>query len=287
MESGTCDMELGSARTLGDLGAKRNNILTRIVDKADQDERVVAAWLTGSIGRGEDDAWSDLDLHLAIEDAHLDAWWLARESLYCEIAPPLFMQREKPSNAQEGGRFQLVYFPGPVEVDWNVGPVSMATRPPTSRILFARQDIPVSQARSIDADERRERLQHATDFFWAMTPIAVKYAGRGATSDAVDQIELLARGLTEAWRVLRGSANLSLQNPLVEPELAAILPMMDPAIDPSRCLEEIVASMSVMVALRPELEAAEVRWPTSLVSQVEAIVEVARGVIDSRGGDIR
>ena len=130
--------------------------------------------------------------------SHLDAWWLARESLYREIAPPLFMQREKPSNAQEGGRFQLVYFPGPVEVDWNVGPVSMATRPPTSRMLFARQDIPFSPAPSIDADERRERLQQATDFFWAMTPIAVKYAGRGATTDAVDQIELLARGLTES-----------------------------------------------------------------------------------------
>ena len=280
-------MEPGAARTPGDLAAMRNEILTRIVDRGEQDERVVAAWLTGSFGRGEDDAWSDLDLHLAIEDAHMDAWWQARESLYREIAPPLFMQREMPSNAQEGGHFQLVYFPGPVEVDWNVGPVSLATRPPTSRMLFARRDIPVSQAQSIDADERRERMQHATDFFWAMTPIAVKYAGRGATTAAVDQIDLLSRSLAEVWWVLHASEHLSSQNPLVEPELAAILPMMDPAIDPSRCLAEIVASTSAMAALRPELEAAGVRWPAPLVAQVEAIVEVARGVIDSNGGDIR
>ena len=268
-------MEYGSARNLGDLAAKRDYILQCIIDLVGQDERVIAAWLTGSFGRRKDDAWSDLDLHVAIDDAHLDAWWLTRESLYCEIAQPLFMQREKPSNAQEGGRFQLVYFPGPVEVDWNVGPVSMATRPSTSRMLFARKDIPVAQARAIDSDERRERLQDATDFFWAMTPIAVKYAGRGATTDAVDQIELLARGITDVWRLLRGSEHLFSQNPLVEPELAAILPTLGPVIDPSRCLQEIIASMSAMGALGPKLEAAEVRWPTSLVSHVEAIVEVA------------
>jgi hypothetical protein len=280
-------MDPGAAETLGDLGAMRDSILTRIVARARQDERVVAAWLTGSVGRGEDDAWSDLDLHLAIADDHLDAWWRARESLYREIAPPVFIQWEMPSNAQEGGRFQLVYFPGPVEVDWNVGPLSMASRPPASRMLFARQDIPVSRAWSIDADERRERLQRATDFFWAMTPIAVKYAGRGATTDAVDQLELLARGLTEVWRLLHDSPNLSLQNPLVEPELAAILPRMDPVIDPSRCLKAIVALMSAMNALRPQLEAAAVRWPSPLVSQVEAIVEVARDIIGSSDGDIR
>ena len=278
-------MELEFARSLGVLEAMRNNILIRIVDRVSQDERVVAVWLTGSFGRGEDDAWSDLDLHLAIEDAHFESWWQARESLYREIAPPLFVQREKPSNAQEGGHFQLVYFPGPVEVDWNVGPVSLAARPLTSRMLFARQDIPITQARMIDDDQRRERLQKSTDFFWAMTPIAVKYVGRGATTDAVDQIELLARAITDVWRLLRGSANLFSLNPLFEPELAAILPTMDPVIDPSLCLGEIVRSMSAMSGLRPELDAAGVRWPTTLVSHVEAIVAVARSVIDGNAGD--
>jgi hypothetical protein len=280
-------MDPGAARTLGELAAMRDAILARIVDRAATDERVVAAWLTGSFGRGEDDAWSDLDLHLAIEDAHLDAWWLARESLYREIAPPLFVQQDMPSNAQEGGHFQLVYFPGPVEVDWNVGPVSLAMRPPTSRMLFARRDIPVSQAQPLDAGERRERLQHSTDFFWAMAPIAVKYASRGATTDAVHQIDLLSRSLAEVWWLLHDSVNLSHPNPRIEPELATILPMLDPVIDPARCLDAIVGSMSAMTALRPELEAAGVRWPASLVTQVEAIVEIARDVIDGTGGDIR
>lgn len=278
-------MDTRAARTLDDLGARRDDILARIVDKTSQDKWVVAVWLTGSFGRGEDDAWSDLDLHLAIEDAHLDAWWRARDEYYRAIALPLLILPERTSNAQEGARMQLVSFPGPVEVDWNVGPVGVATRPSTSQMLVARRDIPVARPWSLDPDTRRDRLQWATDYFWAMTPIAVKYVGRGATSRAVDQIKLLAtRGLTEVWRGVHASPSLSSPNPRVEPGLAAILPVLDPVIDDSRCLEAIVTAMSAMVVLKPELEAAGVRWPAALVPQVEALVEVARRAIDQRHG---
>jgi predicted nucleotidyltransferase len=272
-------MESESARSLIELEARRNDIVTRIVSRLEQDERVIATWLTGSFGRGEDDAWSDLDLHVAVEDAHLDEWWQARESLYAEIAPLVFIQREMPANAQEGGHFQLVYFRGLVEVDWNVGPVSLATMPATSQMLFARQDIPRSEPESMGPDERRDRLQHATEFFWAMSPIAVKYCGRGATTEAVSQIDLLIGAFIEGWHLLHDSANLSSKNPRMEPALSAILPRMGSTIDPARCLEQIVALTEAMRDLRPELETAGVCRPTLLVSEVETMVEIARDVI--------
>ncbi|MGN6486024.1 MAG: hypothetical protein ACTHMX_16665 [Thermomicrobiales bacterium] len=278
-------MEREPAGTLETLAARRDATLARIVERVAQDERVVAVWLTGSFGRGEDDAWSDLDLHLAIEDAYLAAWWDARMALYEAIAPPLFVQPEKPSNAQEGGHFQLVYMPGPVEVDWNVGPVSLATRPPTSRMLLARREIPIEPSPVLDADERRERLQRSTDFFWAMTPIAIKYAGRGATTSAVDQIDLLVRGISEVWWVLRGTPNLVSRNPRIESELAAILPVLDPVIEPSGCLGASEGLMAAMGTLRPDLEGEGVRWPDALVSQTVALVEIAREV--TGGGRVR
>jgi hypothetical protein len=279
-------MDMEAARTLDGLGTKRDDILQRIIETAGKDDRVVAVWLTGSFGRGEADAWSDLDLHLAIDDACLDAWWRSRDAFYRQIAPPLLILPERISNAQEDARMQLVSFPGPVEVDWNIGPVGVATRPSTSRVLFARQDIPVARPLPLDPDTRRDRLQWATDYFWAMTPIAVKYAGRGATTRAVDQIKLLStRGLTEVWRGVHASPSLSSPNPRVEPGLAAILPILDPVIDSSRCLEAIVSAMSAMVALKPELDAAGVRWPAAMVPQVEALVEVARRAIEQRSDD--
>jgi hypothetical protein len=272
-------MESDPARTLPELAAKRDAVLSRIIALIEADERVVAAWLTGSFGRGEDDAWSDVDLHLAIDDAHFDAWWSDREARYRRIAPPLLIQREKPSNAQEGGRFQLVWFPGPVEVDWNVGPASLATRPPTSTMLLERIAIPVVVPLPMSAEDRRERLQQSVDRFWAMTPIAIKYAGRGATTKAVDQIDLLARTFTDVWWLLRDSANRVSKNPRLEPELVAIMPTLGPAIDPARCLDAIVGWMGAMGDLKPALAGAGVEWQVALESQVEVMVDVAGRVI--------
>lgn len=58
-------------------------IALRIQQWATNDDRVRGCWLAGSLGRGESDAGSDLDVVLAVADAHLDhllqTWraWLA------------------------------------------------------------------------------------------------------------------------------------------------------------------------------------------------------------------
>jgi predicted nucleotidyltransferase len=85
----------------------REALLTRIVHTLERDARVAAAWLAGSIGRGEDDTWSDLDLHVAVYDEHLATFWADRDRLYERIGRPVLIQQEMPSNAQAGGHFQL------------------------------------------------------------------------------------------------------------------------------------------------------------------------------------
>ena len=47
---------------------KRDELLARIAQELEADDRVLAAWLAGSFGRGVADAWSDLDLHIAVAD---------------------------------------------------------------------------------------------------------------------------------------------------------------------------------------------------------------------------
>lgn len=47
----------------------RQRFIDALVETLRADERVVAAWLGGSIARGDDDALSDVDLHVVIADA--------------------------------------------------------------------------------------------------------------------------------------------------------------------------------------------------------------------------
>jgi hypothetical protein len=48
--------------------AAREDLLQRVLRALSADERVIAAWLSGSEGRGEGDAWADYDLHVAIDN---------------------------------------------------------------------------------------------------------------------------------------------------------------------------------------------------------------------------
>ena len=47
----------------------RDTLLGTITDALTNDERFVAAWLTGSYARGEADAVSDIDLTVVVGDA--------------------------------------------------------------------------------------------------------------------------------------------------------------------------------------------------------------------------
>src|SRR3981189_3599993 len=87
---------------------QRDDLLARIVGVLDADVRVRSAWLSGSFGRGEADAWSDFDLHVAVEDDGLVGFWAARHDLYAQVGRPVLVQPEMKSNAQPGAHFQLV-----------------------------------------------------------------------------------------------------------------------------------------------------------------------------------
>jgi predicted nucleotidyltransferase len=180
----------------------REPLLRHIVEELRADARVAAAWLTGSIGRGEADAWSDLDLHVAIYDQHLSAFWAGRFALYERVGRPVLVQGDMPSNAQAGGHFQPVIFDGPLEVDWNVGPLSLARRAPAHVLLFAREEVPLVAPPSLSADERRAQSQEPLVFVWAMAPIAFKYIARRQAHRAIRQIGLVCDAFIALCRLV-------------------------------------------------------------------------------------
>jgi hypothetical protein len=144
------------------------------------------------------------------------------------------------SNAQPGGYFQLVVFDGPLEVDWNIGPLSQARRLATSRILLQRAEVAVMTQPPLSSTERLAWLDRQLTFFWATAPIAVKYIGRAQSRRAVGQLGLLTGALLNLWR-LPGDADqldpsLVAVNRALEPELAQRLPTLGERIDALECL---------------------------------------------------
>jgi hypothetical protein len=182
--------------------AARDALLERIVDALRADSRVVAAWLAGSIGRGEGDEWADYDLCTAINDRELPSFLADRSKLYASVGQVSLVQDAIPGQPGVGERFHLVNFAGAIEVDWSFVSLSKAVKPIGHLVLFEKQTIPVMVAPALPPEERRAEARAWAMFFWSMAPIAVKYTARGETGRAARQIDLLSRALICLWRLL-------------------------------------------------------------------------------------
>lgn len=77
------------------------------------DERIVAAWLFGSRGRGSADVLSDLDLWVVVKDEFIEEVCSERQAYVAQIGEPLLMLEAK-QNAPKGGAYLMDAMPNSV-----------------------------------------------------------------------------------------------------------------------------------------------------------------------------
>jgi hypothetical protein len=273
-------MPLEPFRDRADYARRRDDLQQRIVTALQADARVVAAWLSGSFGRGTADEWADLDLHVAIQDGAYEAFVARRTDLYAAVGTPILIQESLPSDSLRGGLFQLVVFEGCVEVDWNFGPLASAARPIAHRVLFERQPVPVIALPALTADARKAYMQRTLTFFWAMAPIAIKYCGRHETHRAVRQIHLLTEATITLSRLLAGddgtTPSAHSANRPTEPEIDAVLPRIAVATDPADCLRVITALCALVESMHARLAQHGVEIPSRMPEEVARLAALAR-----------
>src|SRR5687767_9473386 len=107
----------------------RNSLLEKITSVLQSDNRFVAAWLTGSLGRHGGDALSDIDLTVVVnsqQSAYLcnRPWMIAgrttekRLELFSLFGEPVIIH-ENHHNAPENGTFTcVIYADEALAVDW-------------------------------------------------------------------------------------------------------------------------------------------------------------------------
>jgi hypothetical protein len=200
------------------------------------------------------------------------------------VGEVLLVQANFPSDSMPEGRFWLVLYPGPVHIDWNIGPASAAVRPRASRLIFEHRPIPFAPGPApLTAEEARAPAQKALEFFWAMAPIAVKYAGRGWTRSAVQQEGLLAGAFQRLWRLVHGrllrSQDAYDQNRPPEPELLGTQPQFRPVIDAADSLRVIDEYCEAVTALHPALTRMGVEVPLRMPGEVRSLLAVARAEV--------
>lgn len=131
-------------RRLEQFRQERELFLQRTEQWLRNDTRVVAAWLFGSLGRGDADALSDLDLFVIVADEHFATIVEQRHAYLAQVAAPLLIL-EAPQNWPPGGVYNMALYDGadgPHQVDWYWLPQSRAQIPSETRVLFERITLP-------------------------------------------------------------------------------------------------------------------------------------------------
>jgi len=148
-----------------------NTYLRSIEQKLAADTRVLAAWLIGSFGRGDQDEYSDIDLCIAVCDTALILSWSAFVAKFGELVNA----HEARQNAPEGGTMASVLYKNGITVDWMLIPKKSAIRPNESRLLFEKETIPFETLTSeLAAEQKQSQLNDRITYFWMMAAVATK-----------------------------------------------------------------------------------------------------------------
>jgi len=179
---------------LQEYATARDELLERMVVSLKQDQRFVAAWLTGSFGKKDTDEVSDLDLTVVVSRSHSDQLCARPETITArapKVRLDLYSQfgrigfaYENNNNAPIGGTAtNVMYLPSGARVDWVLVPEETAQRPENIELLFSHVDVP-TMPKTVPAS-REQRAKEATEmvvFFWLMATVVAKYLIR---NDAV------------------------------------------------------------------------------------------------------
>ena len=191
---------------------ERAELLRRVEQVVRKDCRVRAAWIMGSVARGEDDALSDLDLFIVVADDAIAEFIDNRRVHAAELARSLLLL-DNLANAPAGGAYLLAMYEGkagPQNIDWFWQAESMACRQDDGKILFDRAGLSAAPGarRGITVDRSfvpplgpnpspTDLLTHKIAFFWAMSFVVAKYIARRDRESVARMTGVLTRTLTE------------------------------------------------------------------------------------------
>lgn len=184
---------------------ERNQLLIDISHLLEKDPNVKAAWLVGSLGREEEDALSDIDLWVVVDDDPIRAIIKHPREYTAQIQTPVLFV-EAPQNAPEEGAYLMTCYDGiiaPHIVDWYWQPKSQAYVPSQVRLLFdhaglKQKDQPIHFSGRPPSKEMIDRPDHFISFFWMMLMITAKYASRFPWAEEIELLPFLIDPIDKA-----------------------------------------------------------------------------------------
>lgn len=252
-------------RKLAEKEQERTGLIEKATDTLARDSRVVAAWLAGSLGRGDADAYSDIDLWVVVRDEDMEAVRKGRRQFVEVLGTPILIS-EAPQNAPPGGAYLLTMYTGrygPQHIDWNWLPQSTAAIPPDVQLLFDHVGLPVAPLPRIErphGDELAAALTQECAFFWAMCAVVAKYIARRKRYNVLALMDIVT-GTGSKIQWLLGEGDLRTYRDSIWDEV----PLLPEPVDQLGLLSNIASYMESV--LNPMVEAVGGMAPYAAIAE--------------------
>jgi Nucleotidyltransferase domain len=138
------------------LRAIREAWLGRAIERLEADPAISGAGLVGSLGRGDADDWSDVDLLIVVPDRQVDNYADATQLPGSEqVIWSIDARHNAPPGAGSVSAFYVVD-DLPLNVDWYVHPRSQAAWVADAKMIFDRDAFPTLNDTFYEYQEKRE-----------------------------------------------------------------------------------------------------------------------------------
>ncbi|MGH2582784.1 MAG: aminoglycoside 6-adenylyltransferase [Anaerolineales bacterium] len=181
------------AKTVRQHEANRDALVQTLHELLSNDERVVAAWLTGSLGRQQPDALSDVDLSVVLSEGR--SLVEHARGFIMMVAIPVNIHGA-PQNAPAGGMLLSVLYEPGIVVDWAFIPEESALRPKNSLLLFERRRIRTGETIEFGKPIPK-KLDNRISFFWNLAAVTAKAILRENTEKSEEFLKALASTIEE------------------------------------------------------------------------------------------
>lgn len=162
------------------LSTRQTSLLERLVTASRTDSRVKSCWLGGSLGRGESDAWSDLDIHVMVSEVDYHSFSETAYQLLLGADTPLMHWR---GAATERFSHWFAFFDNGTSVDLVVhnaahGAVFFSY---PIRMVFGDEPeaAPEPELPPMRMPKRQGEVRQRVFGFWLSVSYAAKYIARG------------------------------------------------------------------------------------------------------------
>lgn len=187
-------------------------LIRRIKEVLEEDRRVVAAWLEGSIARGEDDDYSDIDLWVSVKDTQFDHFIETREQFAAQLGPVVSILYPKDDSQPPIDSFHILLeeYPATIAVDVHVQLQSRKFKftkdsaAEECNVLFDKEKVITYQPFNPQAVEEyvRETFEYTVLQFWHQLPRIKAMIERDDVLEAVQQYLLRVEDLVTLYRIM-------------------------------------------------------------------------------------